>query len=95
MEKRQTVFVTSNGCDHILLVDENDGDRVIGAWMADDDRVADYLRDGADASNWEATWPDNNAIGDYGTECGRGGQMTDDLRIAFWAESRRSGKRVG
>jgi hypothetical protein len=83
-ERRETVMTTNNACDYVLLVDANDEDRVIGAWMADEDVITNYLRDGSDAQNWEASWPDVNRISDYGAECGRNGVITDEHRRDYW-----------
>jgi hypothetical protein len=80
-EKREMVFATSHGGDHILLVDANVNDWVMGAWTADEESVANYLRNGADASKWEPTWPHHHRISDYGYEAGRTGRITDAYRL--------------
>jgi hypothetical protein len=78
----QTVMTTNNAYDSILLVDD---DKVIGAWTATPEIVNTYLRDGANAAEWSATWPDRTEVADYGTEIGRDGCIDDASRRSFWA----------
>lgn len=79
----QTVIVTNNGYDSVLLVD--DKDTVVGAWSpATKSNVLDYLRDGDAAGDWDANGPDCTSIEDYGTEYGRNGVIDDESRAEFW-----------
>ncbi|MDE2101397.1 MAG: hypothetical protein KGL39_29385 [Patescibacteria group bacterium] len=81
--KMHTVMTTNDGYDSILLVDANDV--VVGAWSSvSDDDVRAYVRDGHVADNWAVTHPAHTAIADYGVECGRDGEITDESRARFW-----------
>ena len=85
-----TVITTNNAYDSILLVDTED--RVLSAWQATKNTVADYLDTGADAVAWESDVWDGfpvsagtpRTIGAFGEECGRDGQIMDDSRREFW-----------
>ena len=89
-----TVMTTNNGYDTILLVDEND--RVISAWQADKQTVAEYAASAGKADEWhENEWStfrdpamsenedELRTIGAYGEEIGRNGAMSDERR-EFW-----------
>lgn len=82
----QTVIVTNNGYDSILLI--NSDETVVGAWSpATKSNVMDYLRDGAEAHLWDANGPDCSKISDYGKEYGRDGVIDDESRADFWGIS--------
>lgn len=78
----QTVFVTNNAYDSVLLVDADDS--VVGAWTADRAVVASYLNSGSGADEWSPNYPDETAISDYGLEVGRNGHISDKARREFW-----------
>lgn len=51
-----TVMTTDNAGDYVLLVD-NDG-QVVSRWNVDPEVLASYLKDGANANQWEKNeWP--------------------------------------
>lgn len=79
----KTLMTTTNAGDWILLVD---GEKVVGAWMADDETVRNYLDNGADAAGWNETYPEQTAISDYGEVVGRNGKIDDEGRSDFWDE---------
>lgn len=93
----QTVFVTNNAYDTILLVDGND--RVLSAWVVTPLVAMDYVwaEDGADAwisGYWspefgirdgEPVSEELHTIAAYGEECGRDGRIDDPARREFWA----------
>ena len=96
--KMQTVIVTNNGYDTVLLIDESD--KVLSAWTATKDVVLDYLRDGDEAEDWNTDqWPTGfdpelqtdeqlaselRVVATYGAEYGRNGVIDDEARAEFW-----------
>lgn len=94
----QTVIVTNNGYDTVLLVDGND--QVVSRWDATPSILADYVRDGANAADWntgefpggfapeeqdtEEEEAELRTIAVYGTEYGRNGQIDSQERREFW-----------
>jgi hypothetical protein len=84
-----TVITTNNAYDSILLV--NHRDEVIGAWQAEPKTITAYLRTGSDAAHWEANWPGETRISEYGEECGRNGVILDNSRREFWNRIRHTG----
>lgn len=94
----QTVIVTNNAYDTILLVDENDVVR--SRWDATKQLVLGYVANGANASDWNTDeWPAGFApseqdteedaaelltIAAYGQEYGRNGRIDNEERRNFW-----------
>lgn len=77
-----TVFTHNNAVDHVLLVD--DAGEVVSAYCVDDETLAAYIKDGAQADNWDVEphfGIDNPiTIDAYGNECGRDGTLCNERR---------------
>jgi hypothetical protein len=94
----QTVITTSNAYDTILLIDENE--QVVSRWDVTPETLADYIRDGANAAEWNTgEFPNGFApedqdtedaeaelrtIAAYGEEYGRNSQVDNAERREFW-----------
>ncbi|MBA2708677.1 MAG: hypothetical protein H0U59_12805 [Gemmatimonadaceae bacterium] len=86
---RRTVLTTNNAYDTVLLCD---GDLIVSQWTADDEVIRNYLRDGADAADWDVQDADGievdgrlAVVGDYGEVAGQEGKITDEDRRGFWS----------
>lgn len=77
------VFVSNEGYDSILLIDNQD--RVLSRWDATPDTVRDYLRDGSKPGCWEDQRNDEGlTVDDFGGEVvGENGSLNADRR-RFW-----------
>lgn len=94
----QTVIVTNNAYDTILLVDAND--QVVSRWDVTPETLKAYIADGANADDWnvgqfpsgfhpeqqetEEQEEELRTIGAYGTEYGRNGKIESQARRQFW-----------
>ena len=86
----QTLIVTNNAFDSVLLL--NDAGLIVSQWTVEPSVFADYLRDGANADEWDVQEPAGYedqygnplTIEACGTEYGRNGSIESEERRRAW-----------